>query len=327
MNKIKKQTIAKLMSIVLLGALVVWTSPSVRADQDEVLRIGILQLADHGSLEAARQGFVSRLEELGYVDGENIIINYLNAQSDQSNLPLMSQRLVADQSDLILAISTPAAQAIANETTEIPILTTAVTSLLTANLIECNYVPNTNVSGTSDMPPVAEQLELLTELVPTARTIGFIFNSSEANSQLQIEIAEEEAARLGLETVALSVANTNDVYQTMQALVGRVDAIYIPTDNTLSSAIATVGSIAEENRIVVVTGSVSAALNGGTATVGIDYYKLGQQTADMAVDIFENGASTYTMPIQTQSETRVIINEEMVEAIGLIIPAEVRGRN
>lgn len=322
----KKLTFVKLLSILALAVLVVWTSPSERTDRGEVIRIGILNLADHGSLEAARLGFVSRLEELGYVDGENIEINYLNAQSDQSNLPVMSQRLVADQSDLILAISTPAAQAIANETQEIPILTTAVTSLETANLVESNERPNTNVSGTSDMAPVAEQLALLKKLAPRTETIGFIYNSSEANSQLQVNIAEEEASKLGLSTVRMSVTNTNDVAQTMQALVGRVDALYIPSDNTLSAAMATVGSIAKENRIPVVTGSAAAAMVGGLGTVGIDYYKLGQQTADMAIDIFENGAEPQTMPVQTQSDTQIFINEEMAEAIGITIPAELRGR-
>lgn len=322
----KKLTFVKLLSILALAALVVWTSPSERTDRGEVIRIGILNLADHGSLEAARLGFVSRLEELGYVDGANIEINYLNAQSDQSNLPVMSQRLVADQSDLILAISTPAAQAIANETQEIPILTTAVTSLETANLVESNERPNTNVSGTSDMAPVAEQLALLKKLAPRTETIGFIYNSSEANSQLQVNIAEEEASKLGLSTVRMSVTNTNDVAQTMQALVGRVDALYIPSDNTLSAAMATVGSIAKENRIPVVTGSAAAAMVGGLGTVGIDYYKLGQQTADMAIDIFENGAEPQTMPVQTQSDTQIFINEEMAEAIGITIPEELRGR-
>jgi len=227
---------------------------------------------------------------------------------------------------LLLAISTPAAQALANETSEIPILTTAVTSLETANLVESNERPNTNVSGTSDLAPIDQQLDLLKELVPNARTIGFIYNSSEANSQLQIEIAQKEADRLGLETVKMSVTNTNEVAQTMQALVGRVDAIYIPTDNTLSAAMATVGQIAKANNMPVVTGSGSATMVGGLATIGIDYFKLGEQTALMAVDIFENEAKPQTMPVQTQSDARLIINEEMVEALNFRIPATIRGR-
>ena len=326
MKKFKAITIAKFLGLIGLATLVVITSPSGNRRNDNIKRIGILQLADHGSLTAAREGFVYRLAELGFVEGVNVEFNYLNAQGDQSNLPIMAQRLVSDQSDLILAISTPAAQAAANETTEIPILTSAVTSLYNANLVQSNELPGGNVSGTSDLAPVDEQLALLRELSPGAQTLGFIFNSSEANSQLQIQMAEEAAAALGFETVQMSVANTNDVAQTFQALVGRVDVVYIPSDNTMSSAMATVGGIAMENNIPVVTGSVTAARTGGLATVGIDYFKLGAQTADMAVDIFENGAHPSTMPVQMQDETFVVINEEMVEAIGINIPQWIRDK-
>jgi len=322
----KKETLFKLLAVVALAFAVVWTSPTNTRSQDNIIRIGVLQLADHGALEEARQGFMARLEERGYIDGENIIINHLNAQSDQSNLQVMAQRLVADQSDVILGIATPAVQALANETSEIAILGTPLTSFVVANLVESNERPNTNVTGTSNMPQVDKQLELLTQLAPNARTIGFIFNASEDNSQKQIELAEIEAARLGLETVTITVANTNDVAQAMRALAARVDAIYVPQDNTMSQAIATVGQIAKETQTVVVTGSVSAAMAGGLATIGIDHFKLGMQTADMAIDIIENGARPETMPIQMQDETFVVINEDMVEALGMVIPASIRER-
>ena len=325
MKNLKLQTIVKCAALIGLALLVVATSPRDQS-QRNMKRIGILQLADHGSLTAAREGFIYRLAELGYVEGENVEFTYLNAHGDQSNLQIMAQRIVSEQPDLIFTISTPASQAAANETSEIPILTSAVTSLVNANLIESNERPNTNVSGTSDMAPVDEQMALLRELAPNATRLGFIFNASEANSQLQVSMAEVEAERLGFETFQMTVANTNDVAQAVQAMVGRVDVLYIPSDNTMSSAMATVGQIAMENRIPVVTGSVTAARTGGLATVGIDYFKLGAQTADMAVDIFENGAIPQTMPVQMQSETFVVINEEMVEGMGFIIPSSIRER-
>ena len=326
MKKNILQNLVKCVAIVGLAALVVATSPREGNQQAQMKRIGILQLADHGSLSAAREGFVYRLAELGYIEGHNVQFTYLNAHGDQSNLQIMAQRIVSEQPDLIFTISTPASQAAANETSEIPILTSAVTSLVNANLIESNEMPGTNVSGTSDMAPVDEQIALLRELAPHATRLGFIFNSSEANSMLQVSMAEIEAQKHGFETTQITVANTNDVAQAMQALVTRVDVIYIPSDNTMSSAMATVGQIAAEHGIPVVTGSVTAARTGGLATVGIDYFKLGAQTADMAVDIFENGAQPQTMPIQFQEETFVVINEEMVEALGFLIPQSIRDR-
>ena len=320
-NNMKRETFFKLLGILGLAALVVITSP--RTTTDEVKRIGILQLAEHLSLDAAREGFISRLEELGYIDGENIQINYFNAQGDQSNLRIMSQQLVSQQSDLVLAIATSAAQAIANETSTIPILTSAVTSLETANLVESNERPNTNVSGTSDMPPIEAQLNLLRQLAPNAQTIGFIYNTSEPNSQLQVEIAEAIAIELGFIPHHMSVTSTNDVAQNMLALATRVDVMYIPTDNTMSSASATVGNIARQHNIPIVTGSVGMMREGGLATIGIDYFELGQQTADMAVRVF-NGEDISTMPVEFSTQMDLFINEEMAEAIGIQIPASLR---
>lgn len=318
-----KNTIVKLLGVLLLASVVVWTSPSQK-DSNEILQVGILQLLEHSALDSTRAGFIDRLEELGYKEGEQIEVTYLNAQADQSNLTVMSQQLVSNESNLIFAIATTAAQSVANQTTEIPILTGAVTNLEDAGLVESNEFPNTNVSGTSDMTPIKEQLELLLELAPDTKRIGFLYNASEANSQLLVNIADEIVAELGLETEHMTVTNTNDISQNMQALVQRVDAIYIPTDNTLASAMATIGNIAIQHQIPVVTGSNEMALEGGLATLGVDYYALGRQAAEMAVSIFE-GADVSTLPVQTANETELVINEEMAEAIGIVIPDHLRG--
>ena len=324
---IKTSTLISWAFIFALAVAVVVTSPNQeRRVTDDEIRIGILQLSNHGALEEARLGFMSRLEERGYIDGENITINLFNAQSDQSNLQLMSQQLISDGSDVILAISTPAALAVANETSEIPILATAITSLSAANLIESYERPGGNVSGTSSMAPVADQLALLMELTPHLETVGFIYNSSEANSAIKIEIAEEEARRLGLETVHVTVTNTNEVAQAFQSLVGRVDGVWIPADNTIASAMATVGGIAMDNDLPVVNASTTAARAGGLATIGVDHYQLGRQVADMALEIILNAADVSEMPVDLQFETYLFINEEFVEATGITIPQSVRER-
>ena len=314
-----KGTLSKLLAIALLAAAVVATSPS--GQTEGMKQVGILQLADHGALDAAREGFVDRLAELGYVDGDNIQINFFNAQGDQSNLQLMSTQLVSGNSDVVLAIGTRAAQAMANETSEIPILTSAVTSLENAGLIESNERPNTNVSGTSDWAPIEKQLELLRQLAPNARTLGLIYNSGESNSTLQAGIAEELAADLGFEVIHMNVTNTNDVAQNFLALAQQVDAVYVPTDNTMSSAAAVVGQIAIEQRIPVVFASVTAMRLGGLGTIGIDYHVLGAQTAEMAVEVL-NGADVSVMPVQFGERFETIIRREVAEAIGITVPAE-----
>lgn len=326
----KKEAIIKGVAVLLLAVLVVITSPKKQTEgvgksDKGTISIGILQILDHPSLDAARKGFIDKLAEKGYKDEENINITYLNAQGDQSNLKVMSQKLVSQESDLLLGIATPSAQALANETKDIPVLTTAVTDLVDAKLVKSNEKPNTNVSGTSDMTPIKEQLELLKTLVPTAKVVGLLYNSSEPNSKLQVDIADEEAKKLGYTTTTMTVTNTNDVAQNMQTLAKKVDAIYIPTDNTLASAMATVGKIAKEYKVPVIAGAQEMVEAGGLATVGIDYYKLGQQTAEMAIKIFEDKAKVAEMPVETQGSPQVIVNEDMAKALNINIPEGLKG--
>ncbi|MDF2557532.1 MAG: transporter substrate binding protein [Bacillales bacterium] len=325
----KKETVAKLLMILVLAVAVVMTSPKKESTNQaskskKLIKIGILQLTEHPALDAAKQGFIDGLAANGFVEGKNIQIDFLNAQADQSNLKVMSGRLVSEESDLILAIATPAAQALANETKKIPILTTAVTDLVGAKLAKSNEKPGTNVSGTSDMSPIKEQVALLKQLVPNAKTIGFLYNSSEDNSKLQVEIAEKSAKELGYSTKSMTVTNTNDVAQTMEVLAAQVDALYIPTDNTLASAMATVGKIAKEKKIPVITGESNMTMEGGLATVGIDYYKLGQQTAKMAVQVLSKKVKVQNLPVQTQSDPQVVINKMMAEVLGITVPNELK---
>jgi len=320
-----KETMIKLLGVLALAVAVVVTSPNfLRSGKSDTLQVGILQLMEHAALDSVREGFIDQLAELGYKEGEQIELTYLNAQADQSNLSVMSQQLVSNESDLIFAIATTAAQAVANETTEIPILTGAVTDLVAANLVESNEVPNTNVSGTSDMTPVDKQLELLVRLAPDTKTLGLIYNSSEVNSEILIDIAEQVAQDLGLETVRMTVTNTNDVAQNLQALVPRVDALYIPNDNTLASAMATVGAIAIENQLPVVTADTGMVSEGGLGTVSVDYYALGRQAGAMAARVF-NGEDVAAMPVELANEIELFINEEMAEAIGIVIPNDLEG--
>ena len=281
----------------------------------EQLKIGILQLMEHDALDNARKGFVDVLAEGGYVDGEKIVIDVQNAQGDQSNLKTMSQKFVNDKEDLILAIATPAAQSIAAETQEIPILATAITDYPEAGLVASNEEPNVNLSGTSDRTPVKEQFALLKQILPDVKKVGIMYNSSEANSEIQARSAIE-AYQEG------TVTNVNDIQQVVQSIVGDVDALYIPTDNTFASAIPLVASITDVEKVPVICGENGMVKGGGLATVGIDYYKLGQQTGKMAIRVLE-GEDISKMPVEFPDTTEVCINLDTAEKIGITIPQEI----
>ena len=296
-------------------------APVATEAPDSMLTIGILQYVTHDALDAAREGFVQALADNGFVEGQNVAFDVQNAQADSSNLSTMSNRFVNNKVDLVLAIATPAAQSIASLTTEIPILFTAVTDPMGARLVDSAQAPGGNITGTNDMNPIAEQLDLLVKLAPTAKTIGLLYTSSEDNSVIQAEIAKAEAAKRGLAVVEQTVTNANDVQQATQSLVSKCDAIYIPTDNTLASAMPTVGAVAEEARIPVVCGESNMVLAGGLATLGINYYNLGYQTGEMAVRVL-NGESTAAMPVESLQKFDFTINGTVAAAIGLTIPED-----
>lgn len=298
------------------------SSTSAQADGDAV-QIGIIQLVEHDALDKAREGFIDDLKENGFVDGDNIIIDYQNAQADQSNLKTISQRFVQNDDDLILAIATGAAQSVAAETSDIPILGTAITDYEAAQLVESNDAPGGNVSGTTDLTPVEKQVELLKEMMPDVKTLGVLYNSSEVNSEIQAQMAQEAAEKEGIGCKTATVTNTNDIAQVMESIAGDVDAIYIPTDNTFASAMATVSKIAEEYKLPTICGEQGMVESGGLATVGIDYYKLGKQTGEMAVKILKDGANVAEMPIESLDDTNICLNMDTAEAIGYEFPQSV----
>ncbi len=286
--------------------------------------IGIIQYVEHSALDSAREGFVAALAENGYVNGENITIDEQNAQADQSNLATISDRFVSANLDLVLAIATPAAQTMAGKTTEIPILATAVTDFEVAKLVESSAAPGGNVSGTTDMNPIKEQIELLTKLAPEAKTIGCIYNGGEDNSVLQAQLAKQEVEALGLTYTEITVTSTNDVQQATQTLVNSCDAIYIPTDNTLASSMPVVYGVTVESKTPVICGESGMVESGGLATLGINYYNLGYQTGMMALRILTEGADISTMPVESLTNFDYTINGETAEAIGITIPEDLQ---
>ncbi|MBQ3864088.1 MAG: ABC transporter substrate-binding protein, partial [Schwartzia sp.] len=194
-------------------------------------KIGIVQLVEHNALDAANKGFVDGLKKRGFEEGKNITIDRQNAQADQSNLQNIGQRFVNNKVDLICAIATPAAQTVANMTKDIPIVGTAITDYVGAKLAASNEAPKGNVTGTSDMNPIKEQVDLLMKIYPNAKTVGVVYCSSEVNSEVQVKAMKEYAESKGLKVETATISTVNDIQQAAQSLVGKVDVFYEPTDN------------------------------------------------------------------------------------------------
>lgn len=312
----------KILTFVLTAIMIVTLAGCSKETGSDKLSVGIIQYVEHKALDASREGFIDALAENGYTDGEEINIDYQNAQGDAANMSTISDRFVSDDVDLVLAIATPAAQSIAGKTTEIPILGTAITDYEVARLVDSNEVPGGNVSGTTDMNPIKEQIDLLVKLAPEAKTVGVIYTSNEDNSVLQAQIAKEAIGKLGLAYEEVTVSNSNEVQQATQSIVDKVDAIYVPTDNIIASAMPVVYGVTAEAKIPVICGESGMVQSGGLATLGINYYDLGYQTGLMAVEIFKGNAEPASMPIETASGFDFAINGTVAEEIGLEIPAD-----
>lgn len=308
------------MSYVVVVLLVFTFALGVSAA--ERIKIGITQIVEHPALDAARKGFIDQMAELGYVEGKNVEYDVQSAQGDMSIAQTIAQKFVTDGVDMILALATPSAQAAANVTDTIPILITAVTDPVAAGLVDSIDVPGGNVTGTSDLTPVAKQLELIQRIKPSVKRIGVVYNAGEINSVVQVDLAKEIAKDMGIHIIDAPAANSGGVFQAAQSLVGRVDAIYVPTDNTVASSIESVIMVAESAGLPLVVGEEGMVRRGSLGTVGIDYYQLGRQTARMAVEVL-NGASPAAMPIQYLDSDALIINLQAAKAMGIQVPDDV----
>ncbi|RGZ00676.1 ABC transporter substrate-binding protein [Clostridium sp. AM58-1XD] len=291
------------------------TSEKAEAADGKTYKIGVLQLVQHAALDKANEGFFAALDEAGIKYEKD----YQNASGDQSTCQTMAEKLVNEGNDLIFAIATPAAQAVAGATSDIPILLSAVTDPAASELVESNEKPNCNVSGTSDLTPVKDQIDMIPKILPEAKTVGLLYCNAESNSQLQVEIAKEACEAAGLEYKEYTISNSNELQTVVESMVGNVDVIYAPTDNMIAAGMSTVSMVANENKIPTVVGEGGMVDEGGLVTYGIDYYQLGYMAGEQAIDILVNGADITTMPIGylDASKCELKINEETEKTLGI----------
>lgn len=281
----------------------------------KTFKIGILQLVQHTALDKTNEGFVAAIKDAG-LDCE---FDQQNASGEQSTCQTIAEKLVNDGDDLIFAIATPAAQAVAGVTSDIPVLISAVTDPAESGLVETNERPGNNVSGTSDLTPVKEQIELLQKIIPDAKTVGLLYCSAENNSKIQIEMAKTALDAAGIGYKEYSVSSSNEIQTVVESMVGNVDAIYAPTDNMIAAGMATVAMVANENKIPTICGESGMVEAGGLATYGIDYYQLGYMAGEQAVKILTEGADISEMPIGYLSADKceLQINEETAKELGI----------
>ena len=306
MKKIFTLTLTMMMGLSMLVGC------STKEDQ---LTIGIVQIVEHTSLDMIRKSLVEELGAKGLVDGQNVKIDYQNAQGDQSNLNSICKKFVGDGVDVIVAIATPSAQAAAAATSEIPIIFSAVTDPVAAKLVTNLEKPEGNVTGTSDAIPVDEVFELCQELTPEVKTFGFLYTTSEVNSQSVVEEAKTLAADYGYDYEEVAITNTSELKQAAYSLAGKVDAIYTPIDNSIASAMTVLSEVGKETKVPVYVGADSMVMDGAYATVGINYEDLGRQTGDMVAEVL-NGKAIRDLPVATLDEFQKVINKTTAKAIG-----------
>ncbi|WP_027963869.1 ABC transporter substrate-binding protein [Halalkalibacillus halophilus] len=296
------------------------TSEQEANDDDPDFVVGMSQIVEHPSLDRATEGFQAAFEEAGLA----VEFDHSIAQGDNNNNQLIAESFVSDEVDLIFGNSTPSAQAALNETSDIPIVFTSVTDPEGAGLVDTMDAPGGNVTGTADMHPdaIPSTVEMMADM--DLESFGVIYNAGEQNSVRQIELAEEAADDHGLETAEATVSSSSEVMQAAQALIGQVDAFLIVTDNTVVSSLESVISVGQDEGMPVFVGEHDSVTRGGIAGFGFDYFDIGFEAGEKAVEILQDGTNPGDIPAEFPQNLSLQINEEAAENFGVEIPDELR---
>ena len=297
-----------------------WPAPA-----QEIKTVAVTAIVEHPALDAARNGIRDELAAAGYEEGHNLDLLFESAQGNPAIAAQIARKFVGEAPDVIVPISTPSAQAVVGATREIPVVFTAVTDPVGARLVTNLERPGGNVTGMSDLSPIGLQLELIREIAPAARRLGVIYNPGEANSVSLVELIRKEAPPRGLEIVEAPAPRAADVMPAAQGLVGKVDAIYAPTDNTVVTALEAVVRVGTDNQLPVFAGDTDSVPRGAIAALGFNYYDLGRQTGKIVVRVLE-GAKPGDIPVEGVQITELYLNPGAAAAMGVTIPPEMLQR-
>lgn len=279
-------------------------------------KIGVSQIVEHPSLDAAYDGFKQAIKDAG-LEVEYVV---QNAQGDNSANTTIATNLVSENVDLLFANSTPSAQAAASATTDIPIIFTSVTDAVGAELVKSMEKPGGNVTGTIDAHPdaISNTMKFLKEELG-AKKVGMVFNSGEQNSRAQVDGVKEILEAMDMSVVEASVSTSADVKQATESLIGKVDSLYIITDNTVVSALESVISVANENQIPMMVGEFDSVKRGGLAAYGFEYFDIGYEAGEMAVKVLKGKSKPADLPVQIPQKLKLMMNKDTASTLGLDI--------
>ena len=325
----KKKTIAIMMTAAMVMAMAAGcgskeSSSSDGDNKEASYKIGIQQFAEHGSLDNCREGFLEGLEEEGIKEGDNLKVEVKNAMADTATNAQIADSFVSDNMDLICAIATPSAQSAYNAAMDkdIPVVYTAVTDPVAAELADKDGNPVGNVTGTSDTLPVEEQLKMIREMMPDAKTIGILYTTSEANSVSAIATYESLVDKYGFTLETKGISQTSEIALATDDLLSKVDCITNLTDNTVVASLPTILEKANEKGIPVFGSEIEQVKIGCLAAEGIDYIQLGKQTGKIAAQILKGEKKASEIPYEIISEPGFYVNTKVAENLGIEVPSD-----
>ena len=306
-------------SLLIAFAATLALSTAVKA-QD--VTVAVTAIVEHPALDAARDGVKEALAAAGYKEGENLKFVYQSAQGNPATAAQIARQFAGDGPDVIVPISTPSAQAAVSASRDIPIVFTAVSDPLGAQLVKDMDKPGGNVTGLSDMSPVAEHVALIKEILPNAKTIGYLYNSGEANSVSLLAVLKTEAEKAGLTVVESAATKSAEVQGAARALIGKADAIYVPTDNTIISALEGAVGVAEEAKLPLFTADTDSVSRGSVAALGFNYHDVGKQTGEIVVRILK-GENPGDIAVKVAAGSDLVINKAAAAKMGVTLPESV----
>lgn len=320
-----KRMIALISALVVFLGVAFFTTKKPTASTAKVPTVGILQLMSHPALDQIHKGIIAGLKDEGYVQGKNLKVVFRNAENDQSNLKTMSQTLVERAaSDVVVGIATPSAQALANTTTTTPVLMGAVSDPVGSKLVQSIAHPGGNITGVSDPAPVAKQLALIHQLMPELKTLGVISTLSDDSAQADVRrfdaAVKPFVKKYGWTIKKYNVSSTNDVNQVAQAMTAAVQAVWVPTDNTIASAMQTLVNVTNTKNVPIFPTVDTMVKEGGVATMSISQFDLGERTGKMAGKLLKGQIKTATTPVDTHPRSDLVVNLKQAAKIGFKIP-------
>lgn len=322
----RKKLLAGMMVATMTILLAGCTSKETSGNAGAQYVIGISQFAEHGSLDNCREGFLQGLEEEGIKEGENLKVMYDNAQADTGTAGTITDNFVSKKVDMICAIATPSAMSAYNATqgTDTPVIYTAVSDPVASGLAKDNKTSEENITGTSDILPVKQQLELIRTMLPEAKKIGILYTTSETNSESTIEMYKKFAKEYNFEIITSGVNTMADISLAATDLVEKVDCLSNLTDNTVVAALQTVLDAANKKKIPVFGSEIEQIKSGCIAAMGLDYKKLGKQTGIMAAKVLKGEEKVGQMPYESIEEASLYINEEVAKNLNISVSDKLR---